>query len=306
VAARQPRKTPFNSDENYKLFAAPRQMSCKGFICLWRSLSLFLTFMSYMRSSDPGLRGRNMKVSLTPDTVVVWWMLVDGIDCEVVARWRKSLDVIEQARADRFHFTEDGNTYIAAHALNRALLAWAGGLPASAWRFITAHFGKPQIDPILGVPRIQFNLSHTRGVVACAISLDRAVGVDVEVVDETRDVLRFAEHAFSPAEITLLRAAAPLERPAIFNRIWTLKEAYIKAKGQGLNCPLCSFGVTLDPPGIQLVTKREDTAANWLFAQRRLTCRHVLALAVHGCTKMRPVVAMRRVESHEVDIMMSR
>jgi 4'-phosphopantetheinyl transferase len=241
-----------------------------------------------------------MNASLTSGMVVVWWMPVDGIDREAVARWRNSLDLAERARADRFHFAEDRKIYVAAHALNRALLSWAGGLPASAWQFITARFGKPQVDPALGRPRIHFSLSHTRGAVACAVSLDRALGLDVESVDEIRDALAIAERAFAPAEITLLRAAAPAERPTVFTRIWTLKEAYIKATGQGLSCPLRSFVFTLEPLGVQFGAEREDTPANWQFAQRQLTSRHILAVAVHGRTRTSPILAERMIAPHEL------
>jgi len=91
------------------------------------------------------------------------------------------------------------------------LLSRAGDLPPSDWRFIVGRFGKPQIDPALGRPRLHFSLSHTRGLVACAVSLDHEVGLDVETWDRAGDGLDIAGRFFAAAELALLRAAAPAE-----------------------------------------------------------------------------------------------
>jgi len=168
-------------------------------------------------------------------SMIVWWMTIDTVGADALAQWRKILESAEQVRADRFHFARDRDTSIAAHALKRKLLSWAGDLPPSDWRFIVGRFGKPQIDPALGRPRLHFNLSHIRGLVACAVSLDHEVGLDVEAWDRAGDGLDIAGRFFAPAELALLREAAPDDRPEVFARIWTLKEAYIKATGRGLS-----------------------------------------------------------------------
>ena len=61
----------------------------------------------------------------------------------------------------------------------RSALAVVGELPAAEWRFVIDKGGKPRIDPCHGRPDLQFNLSHTRGFVACAVTRDNAIGVDV-------------------------------------------------------------------------------------------------------------------------------
>src|SRR5436190_1829737 len=113
-----------------------------------------------------------MTTLLPEGSVMVWWMIIDTVDADALAHWRKVLESAEQVRADRFHFARDRGTFIAAHALKRKLLSWAGDLPPSDWRFIVRRSGKPQIDPALGRPRLHFSLSHTRDLVACAVSLD--------------------------------------------------------------------------------------------------------------------------------------
>ena len=89
-------------------------------------------------------------------------------------------------------------------------------------------------------PALQFNLSHTRGFVACAISIANAVGIDVEAVSRNPDI-EVADRFFSPREVAILRAMPPERQPETFLRFWTLKEALIKATGEGLSRALDSF-----------------------------------------------------------------
>src|ERR1700724_4177258 len=117
--------------------------------------------------------GSVMGCGLKPNEIATWWMEL-GIPptADVVAQWRLFLDATEQAQADRFYFDEDRWTYAAAHWLVRNALASVDGLPAADWRFIAEKRGKPRLDPALGRSELAFNLSHTPGVAACAISTD--------------------------------------------------------------------------------------------------------------------------------------
>jgi 4'-phosphopantetheinyl transferase len=213
--------------------------------------------------------------------VLLWWMAVDGPPAETVDRWCATLDEGERTRADRFHFRADRETYIAAHALTRALLAEVDTLPAEAWRFITTPTGRPEIAPDLDRSRLRFSLSHTRGLVACAVGVDHDLGVDVEAAqDRIANELDLAARFFAPSEVVLLRGTAEDQRRDAFLRIWTLKEAYIKATGQGLACPLNSFAFSLDPIKLQVDGVDADASRSWQFVQFDATTRHVIALAV--------------------------
>ena len=215
----------------------------------------------------------------TAGEILVWTMDVAAAPATTVAHWRLCLDESEQTRADRFHFEADRTTFVAAHWLLRHALAETDGLPSARWRFVSEENGKPQIDPALGRPGLQFNLSHSRGFAACAVTRDAPIGIDVETVSARRSSLEIAESFFSPAEIAILRMAPPDKQRRTFYRLWTLKEAYIKATGEGLRRRLDSFSFSLDPTTVAFHPGDPAEADRWTFVERRPTPRHVLAIA---------------------------
>ena len=214
----------------------------------------------------------------------------------LAAQWRACLSEAELATADRFHFEVDRSTYLAAHWLLRNALTAVAGLPPQDWCFTVRAHGKPGVDARLGLPDLQFNLSHTRGFVACAVSTAHEVGIDVEAASRNPD-LEVADRFFSPNEVAILRAMPPARQPETFLRFWTLKEALIKATGEGLHRGLDSFSFALDPVSIRFHPDDSDAPALWSFIEHRPTPGHLLALAVRH-TRLRPArIAMAQVEA---------
>jgi 4'-phosphopantetheinyl transferase len=197
-----------------------------------------------------------------------------------LAAFRPLLDEAERARADRFHFAADRDAYATAHALLRVMLSKEAGIAPADWRFRAAHGGKPEIDPALGQPDLRFSLSHTRGMVACAVGRGHDLGVDVEACDPSHPALEVAQRFFAPAEAALLGRLPPAQRNVAFYRIWTLKEAYLKATGQGITGPLDSFAFTLDPVSIAFSTPGSGQPDGWQFTEFRPGPGHRLALAI--------------------------
>ncbi len=213
------------------------------------------------------------------DEVLVRWMEVDDVAPTTVAAWRGWLNPEEIARADRFRFDADRVAYVGAHALVRGVLASVGPYPAEEWRFVCDERGRPEIDPALASP-LRCNLSHSRGLVAAAVSLRHDVGVDVERCDRTSRFEDLARRYFTPDEVALVQSdAADGGRDAFF-RLWTLKEAFIKATGEGLGRSLQSFGFALDPIAVTFPGAAVGEPDEWQFLQTRPTARHVVAAAV--------------------------
>jgi 4'-phosphopantetheinyl transferase len=108
--------------------------------------------------------------------------------------------------------------------------------PPGAWAFEEAPGGKPVLAAH-DASALSFNLSHTHGFVACAVTLGTEVGIDVENVDRNLRVQEIAERYFAPDELSDLAACPPDARAKRFFDFWTLKEAYLKAIGVGLSHP---------------------------------------------------------------------
>ena len=189
----------------------------------------------------------------------------------------------EHGRMARLIFERDRRRFLLTRALVRTMLSrYAPVLPAQ-WSFIENAHGRPEIvDPPAGVPDLRFNISHTDGLIACAVTIGREVGVDVEHVGRrlTHDV---AGRFFAPREVTDLARLSDDEQQRAFFDYWTLKEAYIKARGFGLALPLADFAFTLAPPlapQIAFEPSLHDDPATWQFAQDWPTPQHRLAVAV--------------------------
>jgi 4'-phosphopantetheinyl transferase len=141
-------------------------------------------------------------------------------------------------------------------------------------------FGKPAIGESFRVSDIDFNLSHTRDLVVAAVASHGAVGVDVEKIEQTKADFDLARTYFAPAEVEILRRAPPREQAACFFRLWTLKEAYLKATGAGLGRPLDSFAFTLSPIRVNFLTRLHDGPRYWHFEMLPTTSAHALSVAV--------------------------
>ena len=231
--------------------------------------------------------------ALGDEEVHVWWLGgPEDASAERIERCTALLSPDEHARMGRFHFAADRLRYLFAHALVRTTLTrYAPETPPERWRFRTNEYGRPEIMPEQGGPPLRFNLSHTAGMVACAVARGRDVGVDVEHVMPPRgDVgLEIAAQFFAPAELAALAAQPREARRERFFALWTLKEAYIKARGMGLALPLDQFAFDLDraaPPGaaapihLAFTPEMNDDEARWHFTRFHPTPQHALALAV--------------------------
>lgn len=228
--------------------------------------------------SAPGLPDLLPPVSAA--AVHVRWLTLDAVASAAWEPLASLLDDAERERASRFHFAHDRHAYIAAHALLRAMLSLKAPRPPADWRFSTGAHGKPEVVREPDIPPLSFNLSHTRGLVAVALTLTHDVGIDVEAIEPKRLSLALAERFFAPAEVALLRATPAEALPEKLFAVWTLKEACIKAMGRGLSLPLDAFTLALDPLAIHFSGALDERPDHWLLRRLAPTPTHTLALAV--------------------------
>jgi len=187
-------------------------------------------------------------LELTPNQVDLWCAQVDA-QPDVVAEFHSTLSVEEKSRANRFRFPRDRSRFVVSRGVLRVLLSSYLRSSPGAVRLATDEKGKPFVPvdqhPNLRAP-IRFNTSHSESWAVFAFSKELELGIDVEYVQRDVDYEAILESQFSEAEKTQLRALSPDARRLAFFRLWTRKEAYLKATGDGLRTALDSFTVPLE------------------------------------------------------------
>jgi 4'-phosphopantetheinyl transferase len=201
-------------------------------------------------SSSPARRAvqRNFSSEWTPtgEEIHVWQASLDCED-EALEKLELTLSPDEKARAGRFHFAKDRHRYIVGRGLLRELLGrYLQEAPASL-EFSYGEYGKPSLAGANAPSGLCFNLSHSAGLVMYVFAKDRNLGIDVELIKPESAGEEIARRYFSTREVSDLLSLPPDARAEAFFHCWTRKEAYLKARGAGLQIPLDSFSVSLLP-----------------------------------------------------------
>jgi 4'-phosphopantetheinyl transferase len=211
----------------------------------------------------------------------VWVVRVEEALAAGADRYLAWLTDDERERLRRYRFDRHRREHLATRALARSALSRYTGVEPQAWRFGAGTHGKPHV--VAPGSSLAFNLANTDGLVTCAVTTSGDVGVDAEPLEPRGDPLELAEAAFSPAEIAALRAAVPGDRRRFFVVLWTLKEAYVKARGLGLALPTDRF--TVSPAGGTGATISFDPAlvdhpARWQLERITAVAGYQLAVAL--------------------------
>ena len=239
--------------------------------------------------------------------VDIWLCFESDVDVDLLRAYAPLLTDAERAKAARFYFPADRNRHVTSRALLRTVLPAYLGIPQRELRFLQDGFGRPHLgNPQARACALDFNLSHTAGLIALAVTTEGPVGVDVENISYRQPAIELASRFFSPDEVTSLHAFSGAALDLQFYRHWTLKESYLKAYGVGLSLPLDRFGFRLagqeaDFYLASAVDGRADTmspahdADDWCFAQWRASPDHLLAVCLRSDATTRPVFKLIRV-----------
>jgi 4'-phosphopantetheinyl transferase len=194
------------------------------------------------------------------------------------------LSADELARHRRFLVAGAALQFAVARTLLRAALSARFPIPPGAWTFEIGPAGKPALAASHGV-ELAFNLSHTDGLVALAVGHVAAVGVDVENTARRGATVEIADRFFAAEEVAALASLPANEQRARFFDHWTLKESYIKSRGQGLGIPLGRFGFRFPGEralGFFVDPDVDDHGERHRFWLGDVGERHRVALAVDG------------------------
>lgn len=168
----------------------------------------------------------------------------------------------ETRHANHYRFDKDRQRFVARRSLLRQLLGQYCGKAPQEIIYRTNQFGKPA----LSLPQICFNLSDCQNKIAFAFTLQNEIGVDIEKITSLHELSGMAETWFSPIERARLLTLAPEKQLDGFYHVWTQKEAFVKAHGEGLLLPLDYFSVEVDPDvpgGIQTIQGGVEKSSAW-------------------------------------------
>lgn len=222
--------------------------------------------------------------TIKPGQVDVWRIPLENahLDPEVLF---ENISSNEQARAQRFRFPIHRQRFIHAHAGLRNILSRYLGLPAERLDFNHNAYGKPELSLEDGGDWLSFNLSHSHSLALVAVSVKRALGVDIEQIRVDLADEKIAQRFFSAREIVDFQSLPEDQRSQAFFACWTRKEAFIKAQGQGLSMPLDAFDVSLLPgEPARIIQTRPDPAQalQWNLYSLCPGAGYIGALVVEG------------------------
>jgi 4'-phosphopantetheinyl transferase len=221
-------------------------------------------------------------VQLSENQVDIWCArLPDEGNFELFHSYRGILTPEETERYGRFAFEKDRRQFLLTRALERDVLSRYLGVEPAALVFTRNEYGKPAIAEPIGCP-LTFSLSHTKGLSVCCVAFEQMIGVDVENLQRTNSHQDIAKRFFSNSEAAFLERIDEAQKPMEFLRLWTLKEAFVKARGLGLSIPLNSFeiGTFPDQPArVSFQNGIHGNEADWRFLQIRVGRSFHIAIA---------------------------
>ena len=222
---------------------------------------------------------------LPDQTAHVWRVSLDRAD-DAARRLGGICAPDERRRASQFRFARDGRRFIVGRGILRLILARYLHIEPQSVEFVYGPYGKPSLAPAIPGPLIHFNVSHSAGVMLCALTGAVNVGVDIERVRALADYDRMIERMFSEREHSALQSLPTSEQLRAFFLCWAHKEAHLKATGAGLSGSLDqleTYATLVDeaPPRIEVILQKRDLAS-WTHLQLSPGSGFVAALAVEA------------------------
>jgi 4'-phosphopantetheinyl transferase len=230
---------------------------------------------------DPQWTHSPVHLTLSADEVHVWRARLD----RPAAEYARLLSSDEQARADRLRFEHLQRRFIVGRGTLRVILGRYLNVLPEEIEFEYRPNGKPVLSSGLLHSALCFNLSHSDEMLLLAVTYHRSVGIDLETIHPDLDVKNLAERFFSPAERAELEALPSDKKLDSFFSGWTCKEAYLKARGEGLTYPLDQFSVSMDcDKPAKLLDVKDDPGelSRWSFHTLAPAPGYIGALAVEG------------------------
>jgi 4'-phosphopantetheinyl transferase len=203
----------------------------------------------------------NLKFS---DNEVHLWLVNLNISSQEIARLTNTLSPNEIARADRFKFEEHKNRFIAARGYLRQILSSYLQKSCCEITFKYSDRGKPKLPNT----NLQFNVSHSQNIALYGFTDRNLIGIDIEYLRSNVECDKIAKRFFNEREFQIINNLLKEKKAQTFFQFWTIKEAYLKATGEGLGGGLetveIEFNRNLEAV-VKAIANSEAEAHNWFF-----------------------------------------
>jgi len=221
---------------------------------------------------------------LRPSDIHVWRVELNPPPA-LEQRYRMILAEDELVRAGRFHFERDRRRFTTARGALRVILSQYLESNPGQIKFLYEPAGKPYLPGAQNKPDLRFNVSHSGELALIGVCLGQSLGIDIEFKDADHATLEVARRFFAPEEIAAVEAAPAESRGEVFFAIWTMKEAYIKARGEGVALGLATFAVAAGPARNARLLRSShgvDETKRWKFWTIDAGPAYAAALAAEG------------------------
>jgi 4'-phosphopantetheinyl transferase len=214
----------------------------------------------------------------------LWLVSTDNLPETSDEKLLLQLSPEEQIHYNALRMPKVKREYLITRALVRNALSYYADVAPLEWEFVKDQHGRPHLTQQFSKLKLNFNITHSRGAVACLIACGHQLGVDIEPLNRKADFVDIAENVLTSFEQTALNEMQKCDGASKidFLHYWTLKEAYSKALGLGLSMHfkdiVCVFDC-VEPDGFAALQKEK-----WQFLQAPILNNHLLAIAIGKAT----------------------
>lgn len=221
---------------------------------------------------------------LLPQNVAHIWMLdLRTVPDARLEDYQKLLSEEELARLEHYRAPGLRRAQLITRAAVRFCLSqYSESVSPAKWQIEIPENGKPQLRQPAPLP-MSFNLSHSGDWVVIAMTVDTAIGVDIQQQRAHHSVMDLARRYFHANEVTALECREGRNQKELFFRLWTLKESYFKARGSGIATGLDKVRFQIDNNGLitaDIDSQLEDHGEDWQFHHYHLGTDYCLSLAL--------------------------
>ena len=224
-----------------------------------------------------------LNTSMDFNEIHVWRIFLDQ-EFKAVKALEQLLDENERLKAFRFHYESDKLRYIVRHGILKNILSKYLCFNPEKIQFKYTSFGKPFLSSSINKASYHFNITHSKRYALLAVTRNRSIGIDLEYMLPIINMDSMIKSFLSGEEYKIMSMLSPEDRFQRFYDLWTLKEAYLKATGAGLN-KIGDVGISfsMDHSAVSIIEREnENKSNNFTIFQLDPAPGYTAGLAIEG------------------------